>query len=102
MPSSSSTGFPFHPHGPSDSVVIFWMCLVILICIVDYFTGFCFGLACRPTDSYIARFVLFFAFPGDANPGWGDWCRSRGGWGGFVVFGFEQFLSQCGLLRDWA
>ena len=27
----------------------------------------------------------------DANPGWGDWCRSRGGWG---CFGFLSSVSS--------
>ena len=38
----------------------------------DSFCGFYSGLACRPADINLPF----------SNPGWGDWSRSFGGWGG--------------------
>ena len=63
----------------------------ILICtdgqfLWTVFTAFYSGWLAAPLTHLLLG--LWLVFSRDANPGWGDWCRSRGGWGVCFVFVF--------------
>ena len=53
-----------------------------LTCTVGQFlSAFYLGWLAAPLTHLL--FGLWPVFSRDTNPGWGDWCRSRGGWGCF-------------------
>ena len=62
---------------------------------LDYFIGF-FTLGWLAAPLIYLLHLCWSCVSRDANPGRGDWCRSRGGWGcfgSFVCYGAR--VNQC-------
>ena len=61
-----------------------------------FLSGFYLGWLAAPLIHLLPARFCGFVFSRDANPGRGDWCRSRGGWGYCLVLvcGFRAVVSQ--------
>ena len=84
----------FRPPGAMVLFALSWLLARVQLDLYRWtvFTAFYSGWLAAPLTHLLLG--LWLVFSRDANPGWGDWCRSRGGWGFLLGFCF-LVLSNC-------